>query len=119
MSAPDMQLIGPLSLTTGASSSIIRLDPLRNEDICATVIAGNLPAAANVTLSFIQAGSLATNGTAEDAATVFADTNRVASTVFSSPTGSAWSLNVVVPGRYTHMKITNGSANTQTFTAII
>ena len=114
-----MTLVGPISLTTGASSSIIKLDPMRNKDICATVIAGNLPAAATVTISLIQAGSLSVNGTEESEATVFADSSRVAITVFKSPDGAVWSLNAVIPGRYTHMKITNGSANTQKFTAIV
>ena len=119
MSIADMQLVGPLSLAAGASSSIIKLDPTRNEDICATIIAGNLPAAATVTLSFIQAGSLSVNGASEDPATVFADADRVTTTVFSAPAAAIWSLNAVVPGRYTHMKITNGPVNTQKFTAII
>ena len=119
MSASDFNLIGPLSLAAGASSSIIKLDPTRNEDICATVIAGNLPAAATITLSFIQAKSLSMGGAEENPTTVFADANRVTTTVFSAPAAAVWSLNAIVPGRYTHMKITNGSAATQTFTAIV
>ena len=119
MSSADLKLIGPITLLTGATSDIIKLDPTRNEDICATIVAGNLPAAATVTISLIQAGSLSVNGVEEDAATVFADTSRVATSVFSAPAGATWSLNAVLPGRYTHMKITNGSAATQKFTAIV
>lgn len=119
MSASDLNLIGPLTLAAGASSTIIKLDPTRNEDICATVVAGNLPAAATVTIHLIQAGSLSMNGADENPTTVFADANRVATTKFTAPAAAIWSLNAVIPGRYTHMKITNGSAATQKFTAII
>lgn len=119
MSPSDLNLIGPITLTTGATSNIIKLDPTRNEDICATVIAGNLPAAATITISLIQAKSLSMGGETEDPAAVFADSSRVATTVFVAPAAATWSLNAVIPGRYTHMKITNGSAATQKFTAII
>jgi hypothetical protein len=119
MSAADLQLIGPLTLATGVTSRIIKLDPARNEDICATVTAGNLPAAATVTIQLIMAGSLSMNGVNEDPATVFGVADRVASTVFSAPAAAIWSLNAVLPGRYTHMRIINGSANTQTFMAIV
>lgn len=119
MSAPDLNLIGPLSLAAGATSSIIKLDPTRNEDICATVIAGNLPAAATVTIELIQAKSLSMGGEDENPTTVFGVANRVASTVFSAPAAAIWSLNAVIPGRYTHMRIINGSAATQLFTAIL
>lgn len=119
MSAHDLNLIGPLTLAAGASSTIIKLDPTRNEDICATLIAGNLPAAATVTVALIQAKSLSIGGVEENPTTVFADADRVALTVFTAPAAAIWSLNAVIPGRYTHMKITNGSANTQKFTAIL
>lgn len=113
----DFNFIGPEVVATSSTSGIIKLDPARNKDIAATVIAGNIAAADTVTIELIHCKSLSVGGEAEDPATVFATANRVASTTFS---GSAtWSLNAVIPGRYTHMRVKNDSAtNTLTFTAL-
>lgn len=117
----DFQLKGPISIAVNANSGIIQLDPARDWDIAATIIIGGLAAADVIFVDFIQCASATLPGSStnvsEDPATVFADADRVATSKFASPDAAAWSLNAVIPGRYTHMRIRNPAGNSKTVKA--